>query len=83
MIILMYKEAFLNTNQLDASLLCSIVSLLQEYDDVFSNKVPNGLPTIRGIEHQINFVPNAIIPNEPHIVAILRRQRSYKGRLMS
>ena len=51
MIVLMYKKEFLNTNQLDASLPSSIVSLLQEYDDVFLDEVPNGLPPIRGIEH--------------------------------
>ena len=43
----------------------SIVSLLQEYDDVFPEEVPNGLPPIRGIEHQIDFVPGATIPNPP------------------
>uniref|UniRef100_A0A2N9E4K2 Reverse transcriptase/retrotransposon-derived protein RNase H-like domain-containing protein n=1 Tax=Fagus sylvatica TaxID=28930 RepID=A0A2N9E4K2_FAGSY len=34
-----------------------VVSLLQEYEDVFPNDVPSGLPPIRGIEHQIDFVP--------------------------
>ena len=63
MIVLMYKETFLNTNQLDASLPSSIVSLLQEFDDVFPDEVPNGLPPIRGIEHQIDFVPDATMPN--------------------
>jgi hypothetical protein len=29
----------------------------------FSEKMPNELPPIRGIEHQINFVPGAAIPN--------------------
>ena len=39
------------------------VSLLQEFDDVFLEEVPSGLLPIRGIEHQINFVPGAVIPN--------------------
>ena len=30
---------------------------------MFSNDVPSGLPPIRGIEHQIDFVPGATIPN--------------------
>ena len=30
---------------------------------MFSNDVPSGLPPIRGIEHQIEFVSGAIIPN--------------------
>ncbi|RVW89762.1 Transposon Ty3-G Gag-Pol polyprotein [Vitis vinifera] len=35
----------------------------KEYEDVFPNDVPSGLPPIRGIEHQIDFVPGATIPN--------------------
>ena len=81
MIVLMYKETFLNTNQLDASLPSFIISLLQEYDDVFLEEVPNGLPPIRGIEHQIDFVPDATIPNQLACLSTPRRQRSYKGRL--
>uniref|UniRef100_A0A2N9EVT3 CCHC-type domain-containing protein n=1 Tax=Fagus sylvatica TaxID=28930 RepID=A0A2N9EVT3_FAGSY len=42
-----------------------VVSLLQEYEDVFPNDVPSGLPPIRGIEHQIDFVPGATIPKRP------------------
>jgi hypothetical protein len=63
--VLLYKEACLNTNKLDESLFSVIVSLLQEYEDVFPNDVPSGLPPIRGIEHQIDFVPGATIPNRP------------------
>ena len=65
MIILMYKETFLNTNQHDAYLPSSIISLLYEYDNVFPEEMPHGLPPIRGIEHQIDFVPGATIPNRP------------------
>ena len=64
-IVLLYKEALFNTNQHDTSLPSSIVSLLQEFEDVFPEEIPNGLPPIRGIEHQIDFVPGATIPNRP------------------
>ncbi|KAH9657952.1 hypothetical protein KPL70_023288 [Citrus sinensis] len=37
----------------------------KDFDYVFPNEVPNGLPPIRGIEHQIDFVPGATIPNRP------------------
>ena len=37
----------------------------KEYEDVFSNDVPSGLSPIRGIKHQIDFVPCATIPNRP------------------
>ena len=63
--VLLYKEACFNTNELDKSLPSVVVSLLQEYEDVFPNDVPSGLPPIRGIEHQIDFVPGATIPNRP------------------
>ena len=47
--VLLYKEACFNTNKLDESLSSVVVSLLQEYEDVFSNDVASGLPSIRGI----------------------------------
>ena len=59
----MYKEARFNTNELDESLPSVVVSLLQKYEDMFPNNVLSGLPPIRGIEHQIDFVPSATIPN--------------------
>ncbi|CAL9062005.1 unnamed protein product [Musa banksii] len=36
-----------------------------ENEDLFPEEVPNGLPPIRGIEHQIDFIPDASIPNKP------------------
>ncbi|CAN1136352.1 hypothetical protein LINPERPRIM_LOCUS21041, partial [Linum perenne] len=35
-----------------------------EFEDVFPEETPKGLPPIRGIEHQIDFVPGASIPNK-------------------
>ncbi|GKU90913.1 hypothetical protein SLEP1_g4857 [Rubroshorea leprosula] len=43
----------------------AIKSLLQNFKDVFPDDVPNGLPPIRGIEHQIDFIPGATIPTRP------------------
>ncbi|XP_075633351.1 uncharacterized protein LOC142605799 [Castanea sativa] len=37
----------------------------QEFKDVLLKEVPHGLPPIRGIEHQIDFIPGASIPNRP------------------
>ena len=41
----------------------AIANLLQEYEDVFPAEMPPGLPPIRGIEHQINLIPGATLPN--------------------
>jgi len=41
------------------------ISLLQEFDDVFPDDTPSGLPPLRGIEHKIDFIPEASIPNRP------------------
>ena len=61
----LYKEVFLNTNEFDHALPSSITSLLQEYGDVFLEEAPHGLPPIRMIEHQIDFMPGAAISNRP------------------
>ena len=65
MIVLLYKEAFFNANELDPVIPSSVVSLLQEFEDVFPGEMLHGLPPIRGIEHQIDFAPGASIPNRP------------------
>ena len=46
-----YKESYLSSNDLDPSLPSSFVSLLQEFEDMFSDDIPSGLLPIRGIEH--------------------------------
>ena len=47
--VFLYKETCFNTNELDESLPSVVVSLLQEYEDVFPNDAPSGLPFIRRI----------------------------------
>ncbi|XP_016733639.1 uncharacterized protein [Gossypium hirsutum] len=37
----------------------------QEFQEVFPDEMPNGLSPFRGIEHQIDFIPGATIPNRP------------------
>jgi len=63
MILLLYKEAFFNSDELDSCVPSVVKVLLQEFEDVFLDDIPSGLPPIRGIEHQIDFVPGASITN--------------------
>nr|KYP43823.1 Transposon Ty3-I Gag-Pol polyprotein [Cajanus cajan] len=53
------------TNNVETSLPLEIQNLLVEFDDVFPSEGPIGLPPFRGIEHQIDFVPGASLPNRP------------------
>jgi len=48
-----------------ASLSLGMKQLLKEYDDVFPQDIPHGLPPQRGIEHSIDLIPGASLPNRP------------------
>jgi hypothetical protein len=50
---------------------------LQEYEDVVPKETPNGLPPVRRVEHQIDLIPGATLPNRP---PYRTKQRRYKGK---
>ena len=66
-------EAYFHTNDLDHIVPSAAIALLQEFGDVFPDDIPSGLPPLRGIEHQIDFVPGASTPNRPAYRSIPRR----------
>jgi hypothetical protein len=63
--VLMYKDILLSNNDLPSTLPSAVFDVLQDYEDVFPAEVPPGLPPKRGIEHQIDLVPGASLPNRP------------------
>ena len=65
LLVLLYKDVYLSTNYLNPSLPSVVVSLLQEFADLFPEEIPYGLPPLRGIEHQIAFITSSSIPNRP------------------
>jgi len=42
-----------------------VKNLLKEFDDLFPEEIPHGLPPLRGIEHQIDLIPRVSLPNRP------------------
>jgi len=64
LVVLMYKDTLLSANNITS--LPSVIShLLQDYKDVFAEEIPAGLAPLRGIEHQIDLIPRAALPNRP------------------
>src|SRR4051812_49420523 len=61
-IVLLYKGEVLVSND-NHPISSSVSTVLQDYDDVFPAEVPAGLPPLRGIEHQIDLIPGATLPN--------------------
>jgi hypothetical protein len=60
---LVCKNAFYSIDDTSIALPSAIANLLQEYMDVFPSEIPPGLPPVRGIEHKIDLIPGAILPN--------------------
>jgi hypothetical protein len=60
---LVSKDALIFIQDMQHSLPPAVANVLQEYSDVFPSEIPAGLPPIRGIEHQIDLIPGALLPN--------------------
>ncbi|XP_033139394.1 uncharacterized protein LOC117131469 [Brassica rapa] len=59
------EETLLNLTDFTPEYPSEVSALLQDFEDVFPEDNPIGLPPIRGIEHQIDFVPGSTLPNRP------------------
>ena len=44
----------------------TVKSLLDEFENVFPNVLPKGLPPLQDIQYQIDIAPGSNLPNCPH-----------------
>jgi hypothetical protein len=56
-------DALFSNDDIASVVPAPVTNLLQEFSDVFPAEIPPGLPLIHGIEHQIDLIPGASLPN--------------------
>jgi hypothetical protein len=60
---LVYRQVLFSLEDITTPLPRAITNLLQEFKVVFPAEIPPGMPPLRGIEHQIDLIPGASMPN--------------------
>ncbi|CAA7047608.1 unnamed protein product [Microthlaspi erraticum] len=65
LLLFVFKEALTSLADHAPVIPSEMTKLFQDFKDVFPEDCPQGLPPIRGIEHQIDFVPGSTLPNRP------------------
>jgi hypothetical protein len=60
-----------------------VFDVLQGYEDVFLKEVPPGLPLKRWIEHQIDLVPGASLPNHAPYRTNLEETKKFSAKYKS
>ncbi|KAK1663595.1 hypothetical protein QYE76_051754 [Lolium multiflorum] len=73
--VLICKGPSAETNDL-TNIPSSLLSILKEFQDVFPDELPHGLPPLRGIEHRIDLIPAPFKPsrlrtNRRHVSTVL------------
>jgi hypothetical protein len=70
---LVCKDALISIHDMQHSLTLAVANILQEYSNVFPSEILVGLPPIRGIEHQIDLIPGASLPNRARTGSIQKK----------
>jgi hypothetical protein len=60
---LVCRQVLFSLEDITTPLPHAITILLQKFKDVFPAGIPSGLPPLRGIEHQIDLISGASLPN--------------------
>jgi hypothetical protein len=60
---LVCRQVLFSLKDITTPLSRAITNLLREFKDVFPAEILSGLPPLRGIEHQIDLILNALLPN--------------------
>ena len=77
---LICKDALISLHDMQQSLPPIVANVLQEYADVFPSEVPSGLPPLRGIEHQIDLIPGASLPNRAPYRTTPKKQKKFSAK---
>jgi hypothetical protein len=81
-LVLVYKGEILVSND-NTPLSLGVSTILQEFNDVFPEEVPAGLPPLRGIEHHIVLIPGATLPNRALYRTNPMKQRKSRNKYKS
>jgi hypothetical protein len=54
---LLCRQVLFSLDNITMPMPCAITNILQEFKDFFLAEIPQGLPPLRGIKHQIDLIP--------------------------
>lgn len=80
MFYLVYKESYLAPDDTNNSLPSFVVYLLQEFEDIFSEEMPNGLPPIEGLNIISTLCLELSFRTVLPIEAIQKKRKKFRGK---
>jgi hypothetical protein len=78
---LVYRQVLFSLEHITTPLPRAITNLLQEFKDIFPAEIPQGLPPLRGIEHQIDLILGASLPNRAAYRTNLEETKEIQGQV--